>query len=91
METIPLKEARDQLGRIHSSVSHGHRHVRLTRHGSDAVVMLPQEDYEEYLRLKQAEIAQQMAESLEHLRRGEIPPGAERVSGQELRDGSWLA
>lgn len=91
MESIPLKEARDQLGRIHSSVAHGHRHVRVTRHGSDAVVLVPQEDYAEYLRLKQAEIARHMAESLDYLRRGETPPGAEKVSKHELQDGSWLA
>jgi len=84
MESVPLREARNRLGKICLAASHAGVVTRITRHGGDPVVVMPYSAYEERQRLRRAEIERRMREASEHLARGEMPPGAERVTRADL-------
>lgn len=95
METVPLKEARKSLGQYHTRVATGGRHIRITRNDRDAAVLIPEADYEEYRKLKQAEIqatvAEEMRRTLPILQRGELPEGYVRYTREQVENGDWLA
>lgn len=45
MESVPLKDARTRLGKIHASAAHG-QPVEITRHGSAPVVVVSKTMYD---------------------------------------------
>ncbi|WP_067489368.1 type II toxin-antitoxin system prevent-host-death family antitoxin [Actinomadura hibisca] len=94
MENVPLKDARQRLGKLHSDAVHG-RHIKITRHGTDAAVLLPEADYEEYQALKREKIIQQLQADVEYVtpyvERGELPPGYEALTREQMARGERLA
>lgn len=84
MDSVPLREARNRLGKICMAASHAGVVTRITRHGDDPVVVMPYSAYEELQRLRRADIERRMREASEYLARGEMPPGAEYVTREEL-------
>ncbi|XVQ12146.1 type II toxin-antitoxin system prevent-host-death family antitoxin [Spirillospora sp. CA-255316] len=94
MEVVPLKVARQQLGKLHSDAVHGH-HVKITRHGSDAAVLIPEADYQEYQALKREKIKADVVAEIErissHVESGELPPGYERLTREQAVEGRRFA
>jgi prevent-host-death family protein len=94
MEDVPLKEARQRLGKLHAEAAHG-RHVRITRHAADAVVLMPEADYQEYQALKREKIKAEAIEQIEfaapYVERGETPPGYVRLTREQIEQGELLA
>ncbi|SEG92370.1 prevent-host-death family protein [Thermomonospora echinospora] len=84
MDSVPLREARNRLGKICTAAAHAGTVTEITRHGGDPVVVIPRSAYEELQRLRRADVERQTREAAEYLRRGEIPPGTERVTREDL-------
>jgi prevent-host-death family protein len=45
MRTLPLREARDQLGELINRAVHGHEVTAITRYGQPAAVVISTDDY----------------------------------------------
>ena len=94
METIPLKQAREQLGTLHSAAAHG-RHVRITRHGAQAAVLMPEADYQEYQALKleklKADVIAEIEVAAPYVERGEVPPACEVFTREQVLRGELFA
>lgn len=52
MESYPLVEARNQLGRLVSRVQHGHEQIVITEYGKPAAVLIPIGELEELQRIR---------------------------------------
>ncbi|MEU9150111.1 type II toxin-antitoxin system Phd/YefM family antitoxin [Streptomyces sp. NPDC048417] len=62
METYPLVEARNQLGRLVGRVRHGQEHILITEYGKPAAALIPISDLEELQRLRdEADVAEARA------------------------------
>ncbi|MFD0685486.1 type II toxin-antitoxin system Phd/YefM family antitoxin [Actinomadura fibrosa] len=94
MKEVPLKQAREQLGKLHSDAVHGN-HIKITRHGSDAVILVPEADYQEYQALKRERIEAAVVAEIKHVapyvERGELPPGYESLTREQIIEGDRLA
>lgn len=87
MDSFPLKDARTQLGKIHSAAVHGHRPIQITRNGSDPVVVISRADYD---RLVEAAHYKDMADAVARLRDRNFT-GYTKVSRDDLAGEDWLA
>lgn len=80
MESVPLKEARTQLGKIHAAASHG-QPVQITRHGATPVVVVSQAMYDamfaDHLRWQ----AEQYRQALQE---GAVPEGTLVIHREDL-------
>ncbi|TDD64429.1 type II toxin-antitoxin system Phd/YefM family antitoxin [Actinomadura rubrisoli] len=94
MEDVPLKLARQRLGKLHSDAIHG-RHIKITRHGSDAAVLVPETDYQEYQALKREKIQAAVVAEIQHIapyvENGELPPGYEALTREQAVEGERFA
>ncbi|MEU5992290.1 type II toxin-antitoxin system prevent-host-death family antitoxin [Spirillospora sp. NPDC047418] len=80
MESVPLKDARGRLGKIHSAAAHG-QPVEITRHGSAPVVVVSKTMYDvmftDHLRWQ----AEQFRKALDE---GAVPEGTLVIHRDDL-------
>lgn len=80
MESVPLREARSQLGKIHTAAAHG-QPVEITRHGAAPVVVVSKAMYDvmftDHLRWQ----AEQFRKALEA---GTIPEGTLVIRREDI-------
>ncbi|MFD1545773.1 type II toxin-antitoxin system Phd/YefM family antitoxin [Nonomuraea guangzhouensis] len=72
METLGIAAARDKLGPLVSRAVMTHRPTRIKRSDEEHAVLISEEDFEEYLRLKRANEAAGVREMMAAACRGEL-------------------
>ena len=72
LETLGVSVARDQLGPLVSRAVHAHRPTRIKRSDQEHAVLISEEEFKEYLRLKHEREAAGLREMMAAASRGEI-------------------
>jgi PHD/YefM family antitoxin component YafN of YafNO toxin-antitoxin module len=72
METLGIAQARDQLGPLVSRAVIGHCPTRIRRSEQEHAVLISEEDYEEYVRLKREREAAAVREMMAAAGRGDL-------------------
>ncbi|PZG18026.1 type II toxin-antitoxin system Phd/YefM family antitoxin [Nonomuraea aridisoli] len=72
METLGIAAARDKLGPLVSRAVMSHRPTRIKRSDEEHAVLISEEDFEEYLRLKREREAATVLELMAAAGRGDL-------------------
>jgi prevent-host-death family protein len=94
-DSLPIKEARQRLGDLHTAVVHGHAHPRITKNGKDPVVLVTEDEWQELQQLRHERDVRRFDEEAARIRayldNGETPPGYEVYTREQVASGDWLA
>ncbi|MBN6054254.1 type II toxin-antitoxin system Phd/YefM family antitoxin [Nonomuraea sp. RK-328] len=71
-DSLGISEARSQLGTLVARAVHGRRHTTITRSTTERAVLISEEEFEEYVRLKREREAAEVRAKIDAAARGEL-------------------
>ncbi|WP_245956715.1 type II toxin-antitoxin system Phd/YefM family antitoxin [Nonomuraea fuscirosea] len=86
LETLGIAAARDQLGPLVSRAVIGHHPTRIKRSDQEHAVLISEEEFKEYLRLKHEREAAALREMMAAAGRGEIAMSVYTTRDQAYAD-----
>lgn len=95
MESYSIEEARRRLGDIHAAVVHGRGRPRIINDGRDPVVLVTEQEWRELQQLRREREVRRAdrdaARIKQYLDAGQVPPGYEVYTCEQIVAGEWLA
>ncbi|WP_043636984.1 type II toxin-antitoxin system Phd/YefM family antitoxin [Nonomuraea candida] len=70
-DSLGISEARSQLGTLVARAVHGRRHTTISRSTTERAVLISEEEFEEYVRLKREREAAEVRAKMDAVARGE--------------------
>lgn len=71
-DSLGISEARSQLGTLVARAVHGRRHTTISRSTTERAVLISEEEFKEYVRLKQEREAAEVRAEIDAAARGEL-------------------
>ncbi|WP_336216042.1 type II toxin-antitoxin system prevent-host-death family antitoxin [Nonomuraea sp. LPB2021202275-12-8] len=71
-EALGISEARSQLGTLVARAVHGRRHTTISRSTTERAVLISEEEFEEYVRLKREREAADIRAKMDAATRGDL-------------------